>query len=107
MEPEFVIYNGVEMRVTQAQALVDSQSIQMFSKVGADFLRVRYGAEEDETGAKKAQNCKACGARAGQFHAIGCEAERCPLCGQQAMSCRHGWYAAPREESSSSSDEDE
>ncbi len=100
MEPEFVIYNGIEMRVSQAQALVDSQSIQTFSKVGADFFRIRYGSEEEDAGARRGNVCRACSARPGQFHALGCETERCPLCGEQAMSCRHGWYAVPVEDPS-------
>lgn len=33
------------------------------------------------------RNCGACGAAPGQMHRPGCDVERCPLCGWQAIAC--------------------
>ena len=31
--------------------------------------------------------CHECGARPGHYHHVGCDAERCPVCGGQLISC--------------------
>ncbi len=34
--------------------------------------------------------CHDCGAEPGELHMKGCDAEQCPECGQQLISCEHG-----------------
>jgi hypothetical protein len=33
--------------------------------------------------------CRDCGAKVGHYHHPGCDLERCPVCGQQALCCEH------------------
>jgi hypothetical protein len=33
------------------------------------------------------ERCPACGAKAGDYHVLGCDVEQCPYCGGQLISC--------------------
>jgi hypothetical protein len=60
--------------------------VQKFTHFRARVPRIRYGDEPDDWGADH-QPCHDCGAIKGEYHAEGCDVERCPVCGGQAMCC--------------------
>lgn len=67
---------GGNRQAGPAQYLIDGES----------YPRVPFGAETDDLRAGDAP-CLGCGARAGELHTPGCEAEECPLCQYPVHDC--------------------
>lgn len=56
---------------------------------GKMYRRIKVGDPGDTFDGKKGAICYDCAARFGRRHHYGCEAERCPICGKQYISCEH------------------
>ncbi|MGH8191407.1 MAG: hypothetical protein ACREP2_08165 [Rhodanobacteraceae bacterium] len=83
MTKEFVTYNGARVIKGWPERIQAAQSQPTIRIRGAKYRRIRYGdglGECDEP-------CEDCRVIKGQVHVLGCDAERCPVCGGQLISC--------------------
>jgi len=83
---ELVPFRGNEVAAFWPERLRSAQEVETYRLI-THVPRIRFGKETDFVLAKTHKACPDCAARAGEFHVPGCDAEQCPHCGGQAISC--------------------
>ena len=69
-----------------AARIEEAQKILEYSIRGILYCRVPYGADDADGNAER-MSCHDCHVPLGYLHVPGCDAERCPACGRQAIGC--------------------
>jgi hypothetical protein len=85
-ETKKVFYRGVSIIEGWPEKIEAAQRIVSYTLAGQMLSRVRYGDETDDWGANK-HACHDCRVIKGEFHVPDCDAEQCPACGGQLISC--------------------
>jgi len=79
--------NGKECADGWGQRLAGDQLVLSLEDADGEMhSRIPYGPIGDGFG-DGVRICHDCAANPGQFHALGCDMERCPICGGQLISC--------------------
>jgi len=81
-----VMFRGQGVHPDWPELLRQAQLQTTVSIGGQVFPRLRYGSE-GKGWCSAAKPCHDCAAIKGEFHGPGCDMERCPACGGQAISC--------------------
>ena len=84
-EKRYVIHNGVRVVEGWPERIEAAQEEPFYWISGQKFERVRYGAETN--GWDAAKPCHDCAVVKGQLHVLSCDAEQCPKCREQCLSC--------------------
>jgi hypothetical protein len=82
-----VLYQGERVGKGLPIDIVIAQGVPELVFDGKRYARIPYGAENDLMGSTATGHCHDCSVTEGQFHCDGCDAERCPRCSGQLLSC--------------------
>lgn len=81
-----VLFRGRGVVQSWPARLEEAQRQRTVRIEGRELPRIRYGDEGRGWGSSR-EPCHDCAAIRGELHVRGCDMERCPACGAQAISC--------------------
>lgn len=79
-----ITYRGHQVSTEWPARIQEAQQEPQYEIQGQTWDRVRYGEEKFRWDSNP---CHDCCVLKGEYHAPGCDAEECPRCGHQAISC--------------------
>lgn len=86
-------FRGRQVPPDYPKRLAEAQKEIFYVMYGKEWPRIHYGEEKSwlKYNPNFADNpCHDCVAIKGEYHAPGCDGERCPKCGEQFISCGCG-----------------
>jgi hypothetical protein len=87
---DLIEFRGMSVLRGWPERLAEAQLITTCFPNGIEKARIRYGSEREDWGADR-RPCHDCAAIKGEFHALGCDVERCPVCDGQVFGCDCDW----------------
>jgi len=87
MEKKFVSYKGARVIEGWPEKIAAAQVERNCVIKGTVYPRIPFGDMRDGYPVADDEHCRDCAAMKGELHVPGCDVERCPACGGQAISC--------------------
>lgn len=86
-KPELVEYLGITMTSDWPEQIEASQKIKNYIIEGKECKRIKYGDKRENDSNPEKYPCHDCAVPVGYYHVASCDAEVCPKCNEQAISC--------------------